>query len=304
MEPIMTRTQAAIVLSAFLTASLIAGPAAAELPDAMALLKDLGLGTSEAEKAKAGEIVPTTIEPSNERELTTGLVFLVKGVTPGELVKEARTGMLDKVDPNTLSWQLIEGAPGPGSFAKLALAPDGEKRAKAYVSAKPGQDLNLSPEEIASFEKLGSGAAVPAVEEALRKALLARLTAYRSKGLAGIAPYARSGGKQRAPAEDLRSATKSVTRLEKWVPGAYRHLLDYPGAKPPGTDEVFRWSQINAHGVPTLVLTHSLYVPDGDAWVVTGFGGGAKRSIGSKMLASQLEEIFQKVAAKAGQGAN
>ena len=28
---------------------------------------------------------------------------------------------------------------------------------------------------------------------------------------------------------------------------------------------------------------------------VTGFGGGAKRSIGSKMLASQLEGIFSKI---------
>ena len=87
--------------------------------------------------------------------------------------------------------------------------------------------------------------------------------------------------------------------------------------------------------MPTLALTHSLYVPEGDAFVVaqrqfyvsggynceqglaallpmktgtlvvysnrtstdqvTGFGGGAKRSIGSKLLGSQLEELYQKV---------
>ena len=42
-------------------------------------------------------------------------------------------------------------------------------------------------------------------------------------------------------------------------------LLDYPAAKPAGTEEVFRWAQIDAGGVPTLTLTHSAYVPDGDA---------------------------------------
>ena len=31
---------------------------------------------------------------------------------------------------------------------------------------------------------------------------------------------------------------------------------------------------------------------------VTGFGGGAKRKIGSKLLASQIEELFEAVKAK------
>jgi len=122
--------------------------------------------------------------------------------------------------------------------------------------------------------------------------------------------------------------------LERYVPAAYHYLLSYPDGKPPGTRELMRWSHFKGHGVPTIVLTHILQIPDGDAWIVvqrhfyvstgynseqalaaflpakdggtvvlyanrtstdqvTGFGGGAKRSIGSKLLASQLEEIFE-----------
>jgi hypothetical protein len=181
---------------------------------------------------------------------------------------------------------------------------------------------------------------VAQVEAQVRDMLLARLQAYRQKGLAGIAPYARGGEKTRSPGDDLRSATRTLKLLDKYMPSAYQFLLGYPKGKPAGTEEVFRWSLISAHGDPTLVLTQNVYVPDGDAWIVmqrqfyvstgynceqavaaflpvkggtavfygnrtstdqvTGFGGGAKRSIGSKVLANQLEDLFEKVRAKAG----
>src|SRR5262249_46618460 len=106
-------------------------------------------------------------------------------------------------------------------------------------------------------------------------------------------------------------------------------------SRAPGSLETFRWTRYLAHGEPTVSLTHGLYVPDGDAWVVVqrqfyvstgynseqavgalmpvekgtvvfyvnrtstdqvlGFGGSAKRSIGSKLLASQLQALYEKV---------
>jgi hypothetical protein len=122
------------------------------------------------------------------------------------------------------------------------------------------------------------------------------------------------------------------------VPTAYQYLLDYPAAKPAGAEESYRWSHLMAHGTPTIALSHGLYVPDGDSWVVVqrqfyvsggynceqaiaaflpmkggtlvtysnrtstdqvlGFGGGAKREIGSKLLASQLEDLYKKLQTK------
>ena len=172
------------------------------------------------------------------------------------------------------------------------------------------------------------------MEAQVRAGLSARLSAYQAQGLAGIAPYARADGKTRSAADEIRTASLASKALQSHAPAAYQLLFDYPKAKPAGSVESFRWTQLDAHGVPTIALTHVLLVPDGEAWIavhrqiyvstgynseqavaallpdakgtlvvyanrtstdqVTGMGGGAKRSIGSKLLASQLETLFEK----------
>lgn len=313
-----------------------ASPAAAELPDAATLLADLGLSPDEIAQIQSGKLVRHAVPPASERELTTGLAFQVP-VSPSELVKSSAKDLLSRVDPNMIAYAAVPAPGSPGDFAKLTLQPDAQKRAQAYASAQPGDDLNLSTEEIGAFQKLGSGAAPSAVEPQVRSALLTRLQAYRTQGLAGIAPYARADGQSRSPAEELRTATQAAKKLQQYAPAAYQFLLSYPNGKPPGTEEIFRWSHFDAHGVPTIALTQLLLVPDGEAWIVaqrqfyvsagynaeqavaaflpsqagtvvvyanrtstdqiTGFGGGTKRSLGSKMLASQLEGMFEKARA-------
>ena len=330
----------ALVVLGALVSTLVAVETRAELPTAAALLTELGVGSADVEKAKKGGFIQIPVKSSNERELTAGFAFLVKGVTPTELVKQMKSGELDRVDPNTLAFQILSAEPRPEDFAKLALKPDPAAQAKAFLTAKAGGDLNLSAAEIAAFQKLGVNATPAQVEATLRTILFDRVQAYRKSGLVGIAPYARSGGATYSPADDLRSATRAHAILKKSAPTAYQLLLDYPKGKQAGTEETFRWSQISAHGSPAYVLTHSLYIPDGDAWLgvqrqfyvstgynieqavvaflpvtggtavfygnrtstdqITGFGGGAKRSIGSKLLASQLEGLFEKVRKSAG----
>jgi hypothetical protein len=330
-----SRGAGAALLSTLLFGTFGAHPAAAQPPAAAALLAEVGFSPAQIAQVEKGQLVAGNVDASSERELVAGFAFLMPR-TPEELVAEARQGLLDRVDPNTLAFAILPQSPGIGDFAKLTLAPDPTKQAQAYVSAKPGGGLNLSSAEIATMNALGSGASAASVEQAVRSALLARVQAYQAQGLAGIAPYALAGGKVRSPADELRSASQAAKRLQKYIPAAYQMLLDYPKTKAPGTQETFRWTRYMAHGVPTISLTHSLFVPDGDAWLavqrqyyvsagynseqaiaaflpvkggtivfytnrtstdqVTGFGGSAKRSIGSKMLASQLEALYQKAA--------
>jgi hypothetical protein len=311
-------------------------PAAGALPDAAALLADLGLSPDDGAKIRQGQIVHHDIQPASERELVAALAFLVP-VAPAALIQEVRAGLGNRTDPSTLSSGPI-GANPSADLAKLKLQPDGATRAKAYGNAAPGEALNLSTAEIAAFDALGPGAAPSVVEPQVRSALLARLQSYQAQGLAGIAPYARADG-ERSVADELRTATLAGKALEKYAPAAYQLLISYPQGKPAGTEESFRWSQFDAHGTPTIALTQGLFIPDGDAWIVlqrqfyvstgynceqavavflpvqggtvvvygnrtstdqiTGFGGGAKRSIGSKVLASQLESMFEKARAAA-----
>jgi hypothetical protein len=333
------RVARALVGSAALAAALLGFGVAqsrAELPKTPELLADVGLKPDEIARIRAGDLVHRDVKAASERELVAGLAFQV-AVSPSELVKNSRKDLLDRVDPSVIAFGLVPVPATLADFAKLTLAPDAQKRARAYASARPGEDLNLSSDEIAAFRALGSGAATAAVEAQVRKALLARVQAYRAKGLAGIAPYARADGQLRSPAKELRTATEASKYLARYAPAAYQFLLSYPDGKPAGTEEVFNWTSFEGHGVPTLSLTQVMLVPDGDAWIVvqrefyvstgynveqavagflptaggtvvvyanrtstdqvTGFGGGAKRSIGSRLLASQLETIFEKARA-------
>jgi hypothetical protein len=311
-------------------------PAWAELPDAATLLADFGLTPDEIAKVRAGEFVRYAVQPASERELVAGLAFQVS-VPPGELVKRSMEDLLDRVDPNVIAYGVVAANGSSADFARLSLQPNVGARARAYVNAAPGGELNLSAEEITAFRKLGIGAAPSVVESHVRSALIARLSAYRAQGLAGVASYARSGDERRSPADELRVASSGAKKLEKYAPAAYRLLLSYPDAKPPGMEETFRWSHFDADGTPTLVLTHLMLVPDGKAWIamerqfyvstgynaeqavaaflpsesgtvvvytnrtstdqIAGIGGRAKRSIGSKVLASQLEAMFERARA-------
>lgn len=328
--PRMRIATAGLVAAAGLAA--LATPARAELPDAAALLSDLRFTPEQIDAANRGEIVRREDQPASPRELTAAMLFLVE-VPPDALVKDLQAGLGTRVQPDLLAAGTFQGGGSPADLAKLTLDPDAAKQAKAYLGAEPGEGLNLSRDEIAAFERLGPNASAAQVLEQVRTALLTRLGAYQSGGLAAIAPYARSGG-ERQPGEELRIATEANAALAKYAPAARRALLEYPQAKPPGTQEAFQWARFLAHGEPTITLTHALFVPDGDAWVVAqrqfyvstgynveqavaallpvkkgtaviygnrtstdqvaGFGGSAKRSIGSKLLASQLETIFQR----------
>jgi hypothetical protein len=220
----------------------------------------------------------------------------------------------------------LSGEGSLADFAKLTLTGD---EAKALASAKAGDALNLSASEIAAFKALAGGPA-PAVQEQLRRMLLARYQAYRASGLAGIAPYDRGSGRTSDPAADLRKASQATKGLQKYMPAFQKVLLDYPKATLPGMQEKFFWlkslihDEILAHvmvaadGSVRAVVRREYYVSTGynaeqsvagflpaqggtvgitviHAFTdqVTGVGGSMKRGIGSKVMAGKMREIYE-----------
>jgi hypothetical protein len=338
MKPSRLNLRAAAALVSVLLAAVVASRALAELPAAETLLGDLGYSAAEIATVRSGKIAEASAKAATERDLAAAFAFHVKA-SPAELVKVLRGGLLNEVDPNTIKAGVLTGDGSVADLAGLVLDPDSASRVKRYLQAAGGDDLNLSSEEIAAFQALGSSAAKADVEAAVRKALLTRFQAYKAKGLAGIAPYDRGKGHHRDVAADLRAVIQQMTGVKKYAPSYFQLLGQYPTGKPEGVEEVFRWMHFEAHGIPTIALVHGMVVPDGDAFLalqrqyyvsegfnceqavaaflpvqdgtvvvyvnhtstdqVEGFGGGAKRSIGSKLLASQLEAIFSKVQSEA-----
>ena len=111
---------------------------------------------------------------------------------------------------------------GPITCARLS------DEARTLSAAKAGDALNLSAGEVAAFT--GAPGGPDAILEALRKMPLARYQAYRTSGLAGIAPYDRGGGRTTDHAADLRRASEASAGLKKYLPASQAVLLGYPKA--------------------------------------------------------------------------
>jgi hypothetical protein len=309
----------------------VSSSAGAEAPTVQDFLALMKLSPAEIAQAQAGEIIEKTAKGSNERELVAVMAFMIPNVQPDDIVTRGKGGLLDQVADSTISFSILPEAPTVQDFAKLELRPED---VSGFAKAKAGEDFNFSDAELATLHKLGPNPSAGQVKQIIDALLLGRLQAYKAKGLAGIAPYQRSDDEVRSAADDLRAASLASKGVEKIAPAAYKLLLDYPSSIPPGTQETFRWSYIDAHGEPTIVLTQNLYIPDGGVWLVVqrqfyvsggynceqalaaivpvkegtavfyinrtstdqvmGFGGGAKRSIGSSVLASQLKALVSK----------
>ncbi|HEX5065137.1 MAG TPA: hypothetical protein VFY49_03420 [Myxococcota bacterium] len=293
-----------------------AASAAGTLREARAVLVDLGFTRDEIARVEAGELVRGNPTASSPRELVASFAFRIDAA-PASVVDLIRTHLLADVDPTLQATGEIHGEGKLEDFAGATLGPDAAE--------------NLSPDERAAFAKRSDPGDAA---RQMRQTLLARVQAYRAKGLAGIAPYARDG-EVLSPGAELRSMSEAAQKLSPYAPLAAALLLDYPGDKPPDLEETFRWREFEERGVPTLHLEHAFLVADGEvrtaverqfyvsagynaaqavtAFVptdagtlvvyvyrtstdqVAGIGSGIKRSLGNRLLASQLQRTLEKM---------
>ncbi len=287
----------------------------------------LGFPADTETQVLAGKFVETSLATASDRDLNTGMAFFVKQPPEklAQLLRDER--LLQRVDPNMIAFGDLKAGGGLAQLSTLRLTP---AQAKAYAGAKAGTDLNLSTEEIAALNAVSKDAVK--LQDTVRAQLLARFDAYRLNGLAGLAPYARSGSKHDLAREF--GAINGTVRKNGVLPAALCDLLDsYPKGAPADLVQRFSWMQFKAHGEDTLALGHSFqgtfagkliivqrhfYVSTGynveqaiagllplrDGTLVfygnhtstdqvAGFGGGAKRSIGRGVMTGELKKLFE-----------
>jgi hypothetical protein len=196
------------------------------------IIADLGLPEEAAERILRGQMVHDEPEESSERELAVGLAFLVQQ-PPTEVLKAFLSELDLRSDPKLAASVAIVGPGTPEDFAGLVLQPNGSAEAMRYLSASPGEALNLSPEEIRAFNALASAGGDPKteVEGRLKRLMLRRYQAYLAKGLLGIAPYARSNGLFDV-SEELRRTSEAARVLQKVAPEFQQLLVTYPQGRP------------------------------------------------------------------------
>jgi len=338
MSPPLRTVARALALAlgiALLPASARAVPTAAEIFDA------LGFSKEDQDLALRGELVTTDRTDSSDRELTVVMAFVVK-VPPDELVEEFYRQADYGADPAVTAFGRIEADAGAEAFQGVRLQPGGRQVAESYLDPQP-DEFNLSSEEAAAFRGLVGADPTQAVEEQLRKVLLARYEGYRARGLSGIPPYDRDG-KSYQPSDDIRRAVKAQKLMVKYAPSFERTLLEYPKYKADGLREQFLWVNFELDELPTIVLSQRLSAPVGEGihalserhYYVSrshntvqtfagifpvqegtlvfyenrtstdraaGFGSGARHTLGRKIMARQIGGIFDKYRATKAGGA-
>ena len=236
-------------------------------PRAKALLAQLPFSDGERQQILAGKLVTAASrEQTSDRELAITMAFLIKD-SPSDLVAMFEKAYLYDIDRSATTHGELRGDGSLADLQALRLTPNGDAEAKRFADASAGTDLNLSTAEIAAFRALPERTNA-AVEAELREVLLARYQVYRARGLAGIAPYDRGGGKSTNPADDLRRATNASPVLAGEAPEAVAALLNYPKSQPARATERFFWVNFEIDGQPTIALTHRLVTPQDDGTFV------------------------------------
>jgi hypothetical protein len=229
-------------------------------PSVQEVAQALGFDAAAVRNAQAGQVVSRSVEESSRSEIGAAVAMLVKA--PIEKISSRLAGAgFAELDPSVLAHGRIQTPATAASFAGLRIPPAELER---LSRAAPGTDLNLSTEEIAALQA-AAPQGVEAVGDTYRGLLAARVEAYRARGLAGIAPYARSGGGTTSPADALRAAFDASTFLAKYAPGLHGALASYPKGVPAGFDDRFLWALIDVQGRPAVVLIHRLVSPAGAA---------------------------------------
>jgi len=340
-----------LLLAALGLVVLPAAPAVSREPRAAAeeagisqsTLEKLGLAGAAIDEILAGSFVEAPLAPSSKRELSLALLFLVE-TSPRRLAPDLDDALAIREDANTLSFGRIEDDQPEHALRSLHLS---EEDAHRWLSASPGEEINLSSDELERLAALrkrlkGATSVKEAVSKAVRDILLNRYRSYRATGLSGVASYERGGNTTLDAGEELRRASLASRKLEVFRPELYDLLLGYPEKRPSNFKESFFWLHYLAHGERVVILTHRMTVPEGAGFVsiqrqfyvsrgynveqslsslarspkgtlvvytnrtstdqATGFGGSARRSIGRKLLASQLEQLYEKVGKSAAAG--
>ncbi len=242
-------------------------------PNVDEVLADLPLSDGDKHQIREGEIVQWTRTESSEREVVVGKAVLVRGKQPNETIKFFRQAIGLTLNPDVRAFGKITGKGTTTDFAKVMLEPNGEQEAARYLEAEPGDELNLSPKEIAGFNTLNANGQSPAdrkkaVEKLLRSLLLARYQSYHAEGLTGIPSYARGRGRKVWPADELIEATMAAKVLAKHAPAFHEVLLKYPDVKPPGFEEWFYWVNHEISSRPNFILSHRLALQADDSFIV------------------------------------
>ncbi len=282
---------------------------AAGTPSVDEMLGYLHVDKTERGNLLKGKILSTDLTEGSKKELAIGLVMFVPAPME-KLVEFVRSGKWFTSDRDIIAV--------------------GELKEPVTVDSFQGNAASQSNLSTTEAQALRSG-------ESFRQLLLRRYEAYRQRGVAGIEPYDRGGGKVARPGDELQGALQESTVLAKYFPELLRALQTYPREQPEDASHRYFWTNQKVEGRPTFILTHRMSIvrPEGAFMAerqfyvghsynslfllagclpveggsvvfysnhtstdqVAGFGSGMRHSIGRGQMRDEITKSFQQIRA-------
>jgi hypothetical protein len=267
-----------------LVAPLLTAPGGAAAIDPRTALDALCCPSDTRARVEDGQVVEAALPTHSDRGLDVGIAFLVAKQSPAAFARSVREEKrVLRADPNLFAFGDFEGGGTVADLARQRLTP---AQRKSFAHAAPGEDGNLSRDEIAAL--YAAPRDVQAIEDPFRAMLLSRDRASRARGLAGIAPYAREG-RATSASDDLSAFNRGARASQVLAPQVYDLLDRDPGDVPPDVATPSRRSSFLPVDHGTLVI----YVNHRSTEQVAGFGVGTERAIGRSLLAGRLKRVFE-----------
>ena len=242
---------------------LCATEIAASTPTAEHIIAMLKLSQNKIADLERGKIVTFKMSKTTQKELAIGLGMYLPS-SPAKLAAFFKRGDFATIDPDVYALGEILPQSGIDAFKRFAFTLKQRDEVRNLLAAVPGDQFNLSAEEINSFaplrEKLADAdeaTLVASVSQHYQQILVQRWQAYRKQGLAGIASYARHRANA-SPAEELRLAAADSKLLARLSPALQQVWLNYPAPLPPGAEERFFWLNREVEKRPTAILSHRI----------------------------------------------
>ncbi|MGZ8136325.1 MAG: hypothetical protein ACXW1W_04385 [Methylococcaceae bacterium] len=232
---------------------------AAKVADPQELIQQLGIKQEQLKDLNKGEPVPFDVAENTEKELAAGVAIYIPAA-PSKLVKFIKQDKLASIDSDVVAQGAITKQAGLDSFKGFGFSSKQAKEAEKFLAAKPGNDFNLSAQEIEAIKAIkvdNAKATRDAASQGYRKILLERFESYSKSGLQGIPTYSRGSGAA-DPAAELRNATTQNKVLPQYFPDLHKVWLNYPAALPAGAEEKFFWLNRTVEKRPTAVLGHRI----------------------------------------------
>ena len=259
-------TTGLLLINLLIVGGLQQAYASETLPDTVEVIAaELGFTAAERWQLYQGNIVVTDLPELSEKMLAQAVaVVLPAGID--NVAKRLLSGNIIETDRDVIAFGRIDPKRIEASFAGVLFGRDDAEEIEMLQDGQYDQ-FNLSTSEIAAFKALGDVSAVE-IEKTYRKLLVMRAKAYIEKGLAGIAAYARDGGKKTQPSQELKSMASTLSLLDKHETALYRAFLHYPNNQPAGIDTAFFWIKKLAGGRPVLTLAHRIIKTEPNKMIV------------------------------------